>query len=77
MQAKARMQINLMLSKVDDIKQVAGITEMAFPLFWFESVSGCRPCGSCLSLFFACFDVWFRFFSFRELTTCRTTWWRN
>lgn len=39
MQAKARMQINLMLSKVDDIKQVAGIREMAFPLFWFESVS--------------------------------------
>ena len=39
MQAKARMQINLMLSKVDDIKQVVGIREMAFPLFWFESVS--------------------------------------
>lgn len=39
MRAKARMQINLMLSKVDDIKQVAGIREMAFPLFWFETVS--------------------------------------
>lgn len=37
MMAKARMQINLMLSKVEDIKQVAGIQEMAFPLFWFES----------------------------------------
>ena len=39
MYAKARMQINLLLSKVDDIKQVIGIREMAFPLFWFESVS--------------------------------------
>ena len=35
--ASARMQVNLMLSKVDDIKQVAGLREMAFPLFWFES----------------------------------------
>jgi len=39
MSAKARMQINLMLSKVEDIKQVVGLREMAFPLFWFESVS--------------------------------------
>ena len=39
MQAKARIQINLMLSKVDDIKQVAGIPEIVFPLFWFEAVS--------------------------------------
>jgi hypothetical protein len=38
MQAKARIQINLMLSKVDDIKQVAGIPEIVYPLFWFESV---------------------------------------
>ena len=37
--AKARMQINLLLSKVDDIKQVAGIRDMVFPIFWFESVS--------------------------------------
>lgn len=42
MKAKARMQINLMLSKVEDIKQVVGIREMAFPLFWFESVSSTR-----------------------------------
>ena len=39
MAAKARMQINFMISKVDDIKQVAGIPEVVFPLFWFESVS--------------------------------------
>jgi len=39
MQAKARIQINLMLSKVDDIEQVAGIPEIVYPLFWFESVS--------------------------------------
>jgi hypothetical protein len=39
MQATARMQINLMLSKVEDIKQAVGLREMAFPLFWFESVS--------------------------------------
>lgn len=39
MSAKARMQINLMLSKVEDIKQVVGLREMAFPLFWFETVS--------------------------------------
>nr|CAH0101993.1 unnamed protein product [Daphnia galeata] len=37
MQATARMQINLMLSKVEDIKQAVGLREMAFPLFWFES----------------------------------------
>lgn len=37
MAAKARMQINFMISKVDDIKQVAGIPEVVFPLFWFES----------------------------------------
>ncbi|XP_046635934.1 scavenger receptor class B member 1-like isoform X1 [Daphnia pulicaria] len=36
MSAAARMQINLMLSKVEDIKQVVGLREMAFPLFWFE-----------------------------------------
>lgn len=42
MAAKARMQINLMLSKVEDIKQVVGLREMAFPLFWFETVSCCR-----------------------------------
>ena len=28
-----------MLSKVEDIKQAVGLREMAFPLFWFESVS--------------------------------------
>jgi hypothetical protein len=28
-----------MLSKVEDIKQAVGFREMAFPLFWFESVS--------------------------------------
>lgn len=39
MHATARMQINLMLSKVEDIKQVVGLREMAFPLFWFEDVS--------------------------------------
>ena len=39
MQATARMQINLMLSKVEEIKQAVGLREMAFPLFWFESVS--------------------------------------
>jgi hypothetical protein len=39
MSAAARMQINLMLSKVEDIKQVVGLREMAFPLFWFEDVS--------------------------------------
>jgi hypothetical protein len=39
MHATARMQINLMLSKVEDIKQAVGFREMAFPLFWFESVS--------------------------------------
>jgi hypothetical protein len=39
MHATARMQINLMLSKVEDIKQAVGLREMAFPLFWFESVS--------------------------------------
>lgn len=35
--AKARLQINLQLSTVEDIKQVAGIREMVLPIFWFES----------------------------------------
>ena len=65
------MQINLMLSKVDDIKQVVGIREMAFPLFWFESVS---------------WHSWSRFDSrgyiylinnFRVSTNCRKMWSRN
>ena len=39
MAAKARLQINFMISTVDDIKQVAGLPEVVYPLFWFESVS--------------------------------------
>ena len=39
MAAKARLQINFMISTVDDIKQVAGLPEIVYPLFWFESVS--------------------------------------
>ena len=45
MAAKARLQINFMISKVDDIKQVAGLPEVVYPLFWFESVSLCN--GNC------------------------------
>jgi len=37
MAAKARLQINFMISTVDDIKQVAGLPEIVYPLFWFES----------------------------------------
>lgn len=37
--AKARIQINLAVSQVVDIKQVATFPDIVFPIMWFEDVS--------------------------------------
>lgn len=37
--AKARVQINLAVSQVIDIKQVANFPDIVFPIIWFEDVS--------------------------------------
>lgn len=39
MRAKARVQINLAVSQVIDIKQVATFPDIVFPIIWFEEVS--------------------------------------
>lgn len=39
LQAKARIQINLAVSQVVDIKQVANFPDIIFPIMWFEDVS--------------------------------------
>ena len=36
MRARARMQINLAVTKVEDIKQVATFPDIVFPIMWFE-----------------------------------------
>lgn len=36
--AKARIQINLAVSQVVDIKQVATFPDIIFPIIWFEEV---------------------------------------
>lgn len=39
LRAKARVQINLAVSQVVDIKQVATFPDILFPIMWFEDVS--------------------------------------
>lgn len=39
MAARARLQINLAVSQVIDIKQVATFPDIVFPIMWFEEVS--------------------------------------
>lgn len=39
LRAKARIQINLAVSQVRDIKQVATFPDIVFPIMWFEDVS--------------------------------------
>ena len=39
--ARARVQINLAVSQVVDIKQVATFPDIVFPIMWFEDVSHC------------------------------------
>ena len=39
LRAKARVQINLAVSQVRDIKQVASFPDIVFPILWFEDVS--------------------------------------
>lgn len=39
MRARARVQINLAVSQVVDIKQVATFPDIVFPIMWFEEVS--------------------------------------
>lgn len=36
LQARARIQINLAVSQVVDIKQVANFPDIVFPILWFE-----------------------------------------
>lgn len=36
---KGRLQINLAVSQVVDIKQVATFPDIIFPIMWFEDVS--------------------------------------
>lgn len=38
MRARARVQINLAVSQVVDIKQVATFPDIVFPIIWFEEV---------------------------------------
>ncbi|CAD1479885.1 unnamed protein product [Heterotrigona itama] len=42
LRAKARIQINLAVSQVRDIKQVASFPDIVFPILWFEDVTNCR-----------------------------------
>jgi hypothetical protein len=37
--ARARIQLNLAVSQVVDIKQVATFPDIVFPIMWFEEVS--------------------------------------
>lgn len=39
MAAKARVQVNLAVSQVIDIKQVATFPDIIFPIIWFEEVN--------------------------------------
>lgn len=39
LRARARLQINLAVSQVVDIKQVATFPDIIFPIMWFEDVS--------------------------------------
>lgn len=39
LKARARVQINLAVSQVRDIKQVATFPDIVFPIMWFEDVS--------------------------------------
>lgn len=39
LRARARVQINLAVSQVVDIKQVATFPDIVFPIMWFEDVS--------------------------------------
>lgn len=39
LRAQARVQINLAVSQVTDIKQVAQFPDFIFPILWFEDVS--------------------------------------
>lgn len=39
LRARARIQVNLAVSQVVDIKQVANFPDIVFPIMWFEEVS--------------------------------------
>lgn len=39
MKARARIQVNLAVSQVRDIKQVSSFPDIIFPIMWFEDVS--------------------------------------
>jgi hypothetical protein len=42
--ARARIQLNLAVSQVVDIKQVATFPDIVFPIMWFEDVCIHRYC---------------------------------
>jgi hypothetical protein len=42
--ARARIQLNLAVSQVVDIKQVATFPDIVFPIMWFEDVSIYKRC---------------------------------
>lgn len=50
MRARARIQINLAVSQVVDIKQVANFPDIVFPILWFEEVSFLR----CYIIYLTC-----------------------
>ncbi len=38
MQAKGRVQINIQMTKIDEMPQTANLTDMLIPVVWFEDV---------------------------------------
>lgn len=63
MRARARIQINLAVSQVVDIKQVANFPDIVFPILWFEEVS--RSYGYIVWEFrFRCFECCFLLFTY-------------
>jgi hypothetical protein len=39
MQAKGRMQINIQMTRIEEIPQTANLKDMLIPVVWFEDVS--------------------------------------
>lgn len=56
--AKARIQINLAVSQVVDIKQVATFPDIIFPIIWFEEVSNKTSKLWCFVNNKFCLNIW-------------------
>ena len=39
MRAAAKSQINLVMNKVDHVKQMEGVRDIIYPILWFSDVS--------------------------------------